>query len=83
MNLGKEIVYTKQKAPIKKDDVIGKVTYKYDGIEYSTELIAKKEVEESKIFNYVLYGLAVGFIIVIIYIMIKGKKKAKSYRISY
>ena len=41
--------YSKLKAPIQKGDVVGKIICKYNGIEYSTELIANGNVEESKV----------------------------------
>ena len=79
----KEVQYTNNKAPIQKGDVIGKITYEHDGIQYSSDLIAASDVEESPILTYALYGGALGVVIVILYILIKSKRKSKSYRISY
>lgn len=70
----KNIEYTNLKAPIQKGDVVGKITYEYDGIKYETELIANSNVEESKVLSNMLKLLVVAFIIYIIYNLKKSKK---------
>lgn len=76
----KKVEYTKTKAPIQEGEVIGKAKYKYKGVEYSTDLIANGNVEESKILKQVLlFGILI-LIIFIIYILIKSKKKTKKIR---
>lgn len=81
----KKVEYTKVKAPIQTGEVIGKITYKYNGIEYSTDLIANGNVEESKILQQIIQISIVILIIFIIYILlkskIKNKKSKKRYRI--
>ena len=81
----KKVEYTKVKAPIQTGEVIGKITYKYNGIEYSTDLIANGNVEESKILQQIVQISIVILIIFIIYILlkskIKNKKSKKRYRI--
>ena len=71
----KNVEYTNLKAPIKKGDVVGKITYKLEGIEYTTELIAGDNVEESKILEKTLKILIVVTIIYIIYSLKKSNKK--------
>ena len=63
----KKVEYSKTKAPIQKGEIIGKVTYKYDGIEYSSNIIANGNVEESKILQQVLLISGVVLIILILY----------------
>jgi len=70
----RNIEYTKVTAPIQKGDIIGKVTYKYDGIEYSSELIANNNVEENKILSKALNLLIIALIIYIIYNLKKSNK---------
>lgn len=75
----KTVEYNKIKAPIQKGDVLGKITYEYKGIKYSSELMAASNVEESPILNYIFYGGAIFLCLVIIYILIKSKRKHKNY----
>ena len=79
----KKVQYSKTKAPIQKGDVIGKITYKYDGIEFSTDLIANGDVEESKILQQIVLISIVILIIFIIYILLKSKTKTKKSRKRY
>ena len=71
----KNVEYTNANAPIKKGDVVGIVTYKLDGIEYTSELIAKDNVEESKTLEKTLKILIVVTIIYIIYSLKKSNRK--------
>ena len=82
----KKVEYIKTKAPILKGDIIGKVTYKYDGMEYSTEIIANGNVEKSELLQQILLVGSIVLIILIIYFLIKSKRKGtknkkKIYRI--
>ena len=79
-NIEKNVEYTKTKAPIQKGEIVGKITYQYDGVEYSTDLIAGESVEESKILKYILYGLAIMLIIYIIHNYKKSNRKRRKYR---
>ena len=75
----KEIEYTNVKAPIQKNDVVGKITYKYEEITYTTDLIAQSSVEESKILSNLVKLLIATFIIYIIYNLRKSKKNYKKH----
>jgi len=75
----KNIEYTNIKAPIKKGDIVGKITYKYDGILYTTDLIANNDVEESKTLSNLVKLFIVSLIIYIIYNIKKSKKKYKKH----
>jgi len=75
----KIIEYTNVKAPIKKGNVVGKITYKYDGITYTTDLIANSDVEESKVLSNIIKLLIVLLIIYIIYNFKKSKKNYKKH----
>ena len=82
--IDKSVEYTNLKAPIQKGDMVGKITYKYDGITYETELIANSDVEESKVLTNLFRILFAILILYIIYNMKKSKKKygnhGKKYR---
>ena len=71
----KSVEYTNVSAPIKEGDIVGKITYIYDGIKYETELIANSNVDESKVLTNLLKLLLAAFIIYIIYNLKKSKKK--------
>lgn len=62
-------------APIYKGDVLGKVTYSINGVNYTTNLIASHDVEKSNVKNYLILALIILIIIVIIWIMITMKKR--------
>ena len=67
-------------APIEQGSVIGKITYIIDDIEYSSNLIASHNVEQSKLLSYILY-ISFGIILLIflyeIFFSDKRKKKRK------
>ncbi len=63
------------KAPIKKGDVIGSVTYTSQGIEYTEDLIANSDVKKSKTLIFVLIAL---IIVVFIYLYLKSKDKTRN-----
>lgn len=75
----KSVEYTNVTAPIQKGNVVGKITYKYDGIQYSTDLIADSNVEESRVLANLVKLLTITLIIYIIYIIKKGKKNYKKH----
>lgn len=79
MEIKKEVEYTNVKAPIQKNDVVGKITYKYDGIIYETELIANSNVEESKTLENLIKIMIILLIIYIIYSLKKSNKKYKKH----
>ena len=73
----KSVEYADISAPIKKGDIVGKITYEYDGIKYSTELIANSNVEESKVLINLIKLFIAAFII---YILYNFKKSNKNYK---
>ena len=71
----KNAEYTNLKAPIQKGDVVGRITYKLEGVEYIAELIAEENVQESKTLEKTLKILIMVTIIYIIYSLKKSNKK--------
>lgn len=73
-------VNTEISAPIVEGDVLGKLTYNIDGINYSSNLIAEHSVEK---FNYYLLALQIFVALVVLLILIKliffRKKKKDNY----
>mgnify|MGYP004482964629 CR=1 FL=1 len=70
---------TEVSAPITEGDVLGKITYNIDGINYSSDLVAEHCVEK---FNYYLFGLKIALVIIVSLILIKliffRKKKKRN-----
>lgn len=64
-------------APIAEGDVLGKITYTIDGIEYSSDLIASHSVEEFKPLTILLQVILALFILFILSKLILPKKKSK------
>lgn len=64
-------------APISQGDILGKVTYSINGVNYTTNLIASHDVEKSNVIYYLAFGLVILIIIVIIFLIIIYKKKDK------
>ena len=77
--IDKDVEYNIIAAPIKKGDIIGNITYEFEGITYNTQLIANSDVEESKALTNSIKLLVVALIIYIIYNMKKSKKKCKRH----
>ena len=71
----KNTEYTNVKAPLKKGEVVGKIIYTHEGINYEVELIANNNVEESKVLANLLKILLIALIIYIIYNLKKSNKK--------
>lgn len=71
------VEYTNISAPISKGTVIGKIIYNYDGITYTTDLIANNDVKELKVLTDLVKVLIV---ILIIYIIYNFKKSKKNYK---
>ena len=54
-------------APISQGDILGKVTYSINGVNYTTNLIASHDVEKSNITSYLSFGLvSIIFIFIIL-----------------
>ena len=65
------------KAPIKKGDIIGSVTYTVEGIEYTENLIANNDVKKSRFFvNTLIFILIITFA----YVYLKVSKRKKKNR---
>ena len=65
-------------APIQEGDVLGKVTYSINGVDYTTDVIASHTVEESKVLSYVLYtGIILIFLFLVYEAFFKRKKKRR------
>lgn len=77
------VEYYNLKAPIQKGKEVGKISYEYKGITYTTELIAAEDVEESKTLGNILKLLIVAFIIYIIYILKKSKNNRGNHGKKY
>ena len=68
-------------APIVTNEVVGKVKYEIDGVEYTADLIASHDVEESKLLKYVLYiGIAIIVLFLFYELFHSNGKKNKKYR---
>lgn len=79
IEIEKSVEYNIVKAPIQKGDVVGKIIYKYEGIEYTTDLLANSDVEESKFLSNLVKLLIVALIIYIIYNLRKSNKNYKKH----
>lgn len=74
-----EIVYEEKiLAPILKGQVIGTIKYNVDGIEYTSELIAGSDVEQSMIS---IYLIIIGGILLLFAIIIMPKKKKNKHKL--
>lgn len=67
-------------APINENDILGKIKYTIDGIEYSADLIASHNVEKSKSLMYIIYIAITILLILIICKILFSRKKAKVYK---
>ena len=65
------------KAPIAKNTVIGKITYNIDGVEYTSNLLAGNDIEESRLFNIIFIVVAILFILYLLSRISKSRKKRK------
>ena len=62
------------KAPIKANQVLGYATYKIDGLNYSTNIIAREDIEKSNIGLYIAIGAIAVVLLAAIIIIIKKRK---------
>ena len=62
-------------APIYKGEVLGKVTYSINGVDYTTDLIAAHDVKKSNVITYLVLGLIGIILIFIIWFIIEKRKK--------
>lgn len=67
----------KIKAPVAKGTVLGSVTYKLNGIEYSANLIAENDVKASHMFLKFMIFFIVMFVILVVLKLRKSKLKKK------
>ncbi|MBQ9530686.1 MAG: D-alanyl-D-alanine carboxypeptidase [Eubacterium sp.] len=73
------------KAPIKQNQVLGTATYKIDGLNYSTNIISRDNIEKMSYGIYIVISILIiiGFLIIIIALRKKEiikSKKAASFR---
>lgn len=71
------------KAPIYKGDVLGKVSYSVNDVEYTTNLIASHDVEEFRIPTFIIYIVIIFVVLLLIYRIFyytpKDFKRRKKY----
>ena len=68
-------------APISEGDILGKVTYRIDGINYSSDLVASHSVEEFNVSLFIAQiGLALIVLLIITMIFFPKKKRKNSNR---
>ena len=63
------------KAPIKQNQVLGKIIFKADGLNYTTDLIASHEVEKKPFWIYNSIFVGVVFLFLIIIVIVKKLKE--------
>lgn len=69
-------------APISKGEIVGTLTYEIDGVTYSTNLIAKQDVEKSSFIKVIFRGLIILLLLFILYSLLNATKKKKRKRSS-
>ena len=71
------------KAPIYGGDVLGKVSYTVNGVEYTTDLVASHDVEEFRIPTFIIYIAVIFVALLLIYRIFyytpKKYKRTKRY----
>ncbi len=67
------IKFTKFLAPIAKGDVVGSITYTYNGQKYTSDLIAAHDVYSGDYTNF-LIGLIGTFVILLLFVIVLSKK---------
>lgn len=65
-------------APISQGDILGKVTYSINGVNYTTNLIASHDVEKSNVVSYLVFGLVLIIFIFIIMGILNYRKKVNN-----
>ena len=65
-------------APISQGDILGKVTYSINGVNYTTNLIASHDVEKSNVISYLVFGLVLIIFIFIIMGILNYRKKVNN-----
>lgn len=80
-SLAPTIEYTSDlKAPIKKNTVIGTITYNIDGNTYTSNLLAGEDIQESNLFTTILIIGSIFVIIFLLYKLMKLKNSSKKKR---
>lgn len=68
-------------APISQGQVLGKITYTVDGVNYSSDLVASHSVEKSGLFTVIVQILFAAFILYFLYkLLFDSNSKKKSYK---
>lgn len=65
------------KSPILKNSIIGKITYSIDGTEYSSNLLASSDIEETNYFDLFFKLILLTFVLVLAFEILHIKKKKK------
>ena len=69
-------------APISQGQVVGKIVYNIDGIEYSSDLIASHSVKKSGFLTLIIQIVLIVFILFLLYkLLFENNKNKKIYRI--
>jgi len=71
------------KAPIKKGDIVGKVSYSVEGITYETNLLANSDVKKSKSILHIFEIFVVLLILYLLSVYRKKMKKNRRIKVSY
>ena len=66
-------------APIAQGQVVGKIVYNIDGIEYSSDLVSSHSVEKSGFLTLLVQILLIILILFFLYKLLFGDRKKKSY----
>lgn len=71
-------------APIQKGDILGKIKYTIEGVEYESNLTASHEVEKDNFIFFMFQVILIIFILYLIYKLMKSKntkhKKSRNYK---
>ena len=67
-------------APIAQGQVVGKITYNIDGVEYSSDLIASHNVEMSNSSKLIIQVILIIFILFLLYKLLFGNNKNKKFK---
>ena len=71
-------------APISQGQVVGKITYNIDGIEYSSDLVASHNVEKSGFLSLIIQALLIVLILYLLYkLLFESNSKKKFFRKNY
>ncbi len=70
-------------APISQGEVLGKIKYTIEGIEYSSDITASHSVEKDNILFYIIQWILIAFILFVLYKLIRTKRKKTNKKFRY